>query len=96
MEQKRGSIFWKIDWWTLLLYASLAFMGWLAICGASYSYVETGYLEFLDPGERTGKQAMWMGVSMLFGAFLLCIKLDIFPKSKCLQNIRTVSDLKDQ
>ena len=90
MEQKRGSIFWKIDWWTLLLYASLAFMGWLAICGASYSYVETGYLEFLDPGERTGKQAMWMGVSMLFGAFLLCIKAHTYRNLSWLIYIATL------
>ncbi|MBR5829022.1 MAG: rod shape-determining protein RodA, partial [Bacteroidaceae bacterium] len=74
MEQKRGSILGRIDWWTLLLYASLAFMGWLAICGASYSFVETDYLEFLNPGERTGKQAMWMGVSVVVGMLLLCIK----------------------
>ena len=74
MEQERGSIFRKLDWWTLLLFMSLSFMGWLAICGASYSYVETGYLEFLNPSERTGKQAMWMGVSVIAGIILLCIK----------------------
>ena len=74
MEQARGNIFGKIDWWTILLFAGLAVMGWLAICGASYSYVETGYLEFLDLGERTGKQAMWMGISLVVGAILLCFK----------------------
>ena len=74
MEQARGNIFGKIDWWTILLFAGLAVMGWLAICGASYSYVETGYLEFLDLGERTGKQAMWMGISLVAGAILLCFK----------------------
>lgn len=91
MEQKRGSIFWKIDWWTLLLYASLAFMGWLAICGASYSYVETSYLEFLDPGERTGKQAMWMGISMLFGVLLLCIKSHTYRNLSWLIYIATLT-----
>ena len=74
MEQARGNILGKIDWWTILLNAGLAVMGWLAICGASYSYVETDYLEFLNPGERTGKQAMWMGVSVLVGSILLCFK----------------------
>ena len=78
MEQARGNIFGKIDWWTILLFAGLAVMGWLAICGASYSYVETGYLEFLDLGERTGKQAMWMGVSMLIGAVLLCVDKRVY------------------
>lgn len=74
MEQRNGNILGKIDWWTVLLFACLAIMGWLAICGASYSYVETDYLEFLNPSERTGKQAMWMGVSVIAGAVLLCIK----------------------
>lgn len=74
MEQTKGNILGRIDWWTVLLYAGLAFMGWLAICGASYSYVETDYTEFLNPDVRTGRQAMWMGVSVLAGAVLLCIK----------------------
>ena len=70
MEQTKGNILGRIDWWTVLLYAGLAFMGWLAICGASYSYVETDYTEFLNPDVRTGRQAMWMGVSVLAGAVL--------------------------
>ena len=74
MEQRTGKLISRIDWWTILLYAALAIMGWLSICGASYSYVETDYMEFLDPGERTGKQAMWMGVSIALGTVLLCIK----------------------
>lgn len=74
MEQKSGNILGKIDWWTVALFAALATMGWLAICGASYSYVETDYLEFLNPSERTGKQAMWIGISVLVGSVLLCLK----------------------
>lgn len=74
MEQARGNILGKIDWWCILIYVGLAVMGWLAICGASYSFVETDYTEFLSPDARTGKQAMWMGISLLFGAVLLCIK----------------------
>ncbi len=74
MEQQSGNILGKIDWWTVLLYVALAVMGWLAICGASYSFVDTGYLAFLDPGVRTGKQAMWIGISLVAGAVLLCFK----------------------
>lgn len=73
MEQKRGNIFTRIDWWILLLYASLAVMGWLAICGASYSYSDETP-DFLDTAARTGKQAMWMGISVAAGMFLMLIK----------------------
>lgn len=78
MERERGNIFGQIDWFTIVLYLMLAVMGWLAICGASYSYIETDILEFLSPSERTGKQAMWMGVSFLVGLFLLCIDKRIY------------------
>lgn len=78
MEREKGNIFAKIDWITIALYLSLAVMGWFAICGASYSYIDTDFWEFLSPSERTGKQAMWMGVSMLVGVVLLCIDKRIY------------------
>ena len=73
MEQKSGNIFLKIDWITVVLYLGLGIMGWLAICGASHSYIETSFIEFLDQSERTGKQALWMGISFIVGMFLMCI-----------------------
>ena len=74
MVQQRGNnIFTSIDWWTIIMYAALAVMGWLAICGASHSYIETGFLDFFDQSERTGKQALWMGISVVTGIILLCI-----------------------
>ena len=73
MERTKGNIFSRIDWWIIALFITLAVMGWLSICGASYSYIETDFLEFFNQGERTGKQAMWMGVSTIAGLVLLCI-----------------------
>lgn len=73
MERKKGNVLMRLDWWTVLLFVSLATMGWLAICGASHSYIETSFLEFLDQGERSGKQALWMGISLFAGMILLCI-----------------------
>lgn len=66
-------MFSRIDWYIIALFLILAIMGWLSICGASYSYIETDFLDFFDQSERTGKQAMWMGVSILAGLILLCI-----------------------
>lgn len=73
MEKQRGSIMQSLDWMTIALYAALAVMGWLAICGAGYSYIDTDIWAFFDMGERTGKQAMWMGVSLLVGVVLMFI-----------------------
>lgn len=72
MERTKGNIFSRLDWWTIALFAALATMGWLSICGASYSYIESDFLAFFDQSERTGKQAMWMGVSLFAGLILLC------------------------
>ena len=73
MAQTKGNIFSHIDWWTIVLFAALGITGWFTICGASHSYIETNFLDFFDQSERTGKQAMWMGISTLVGLVLLCI-----------------------
>lgn len=78
MESERGNIFKQIDWWTIGIYLTLAIMGWFAICGASYSYIDTDFWQFLSPAERTGKQAIWAGVSLLTGIVLLCIDKRIY------------------
>lgn len=78
MEKRRDNILGRIDWITIAIYLSLAVMGWLAICGASHSYIETSFLEFFDQSDRSGKQAMWIGISLLTGVFLLCIKKDTY------------------
>lgn len=74
MEQRRDSIIGRIDWTIVILYGMLATMGWLAICGASHSYIETSFFEFFSQEERSGKQAMWIGISAFAGLILLCIK----------------------
>ena len=72
MARTRDNISSRIDWWTIGLFALLATMGWLSVCGASYSYIDNGFLDFFDPASRTGKQAMWMAVSSFVGIILLC------------------------
>ena len=73
MERTKNNILKRLDWCTIIIYIMLATMGWLAICGSTHSYIDTGFAEFLDLGERSGKQAMWAGVSLFFGFILLCI-----------------------
>lgn len=78
MATERDSIFRRIDWWTLGLYAMLAIMGWLAICGASYDYIETDFLDFFNQSERTGKQALWMAISVFVGVILFCFDKRVY------------------
>lgn len=73
MEKGKGNIMQSLDWTTIVLYAALAIMGWMAICGASFSFIETDFFEFFALSERTGKQAMWMGISVIAGIVLLFI-----------------------
>ncbi|MBR5592934.1 MAG: rod shape-determining protein RodA [Bacteroidaceae bacterium] len=73
MERKSDNIFKRVDWPTIILFAMLAIMGWLAICGSTHSYIDSGFADFFNQGERSGKQAMWMGVSLLCSLILLCI-----------------------
>ena len=78
MVKTRGNIFKQIDWVTIILYLLLAVMGWLAICGASHSYIETNFLEFFDQSDRSGKQALWMGISLFVGIILLCVHRETY------------------
>lgn len=78
METRKGNIFTRIDWLIIALFLALAVMGWLAICGASHSYIETSFLEFFDQGERSGKQAMWGGISLVVGMILLSIPKETY------------------
>ncbi len=73
MEKGKDNILRSLDWTTVVLYMMLGTMGWLAICGASYSYIDTSIWEFFALTERTGKQAMWIGVSIIAGIVLMFI-----------------------
>ena len=73
MEKRRGNILQTIDKPAIILYLALGIMGWLAICGAGNSYLKSDILEFFALTERTGKQAMWMGISFIAGTVLMFI-----------------------
>lgn len=78
MEKRRDNILNRIDWFTIVLFLTLAAMGWLAICGASHSYIETSFLDFFSQSERSGKQALWIGISLVVGTLLLTIQKETY------------------
>ena len=65
----------RIDWLMIGLYVVLVICGWFSICGASYNYADT---DFLDLGSRTGKQAMWIFFSFGLGGILMFIEARLY------------------
>lgn len=91
METRKGNILARLDWFTIVMFMALAVMGWFAICGASHSYIETSFLEFFNQSERSGKQAMWMGISLVVGLFLLTVQKDTYRNLSGIIYIATIA-----
>ena len=71
MGNGRSSIWKKVDWFTIVLYLVLIVVGWLTVCGASYSFENT---DFFDFSTRAGKQFVWICCS--FGIAFVLMMLD--------------------
>ena len=54
---KQPSVLRSIDWWTILIYLALLALGWMSVCGASYTYGET---DILSLDSRSGMQIVWI------------------------------------
>lgn len=52
------------DWVVIMLYVALLVMGWFTLCGASHNI---GEVDFLSWDSRTGKQLVWIGLSLAMG-----------------------------
>ena len=57
-----------MDWWTILIYLALLTLGWMSVCGASYSYGDT---DIFSLDTRSGMQIVWIGTSIVLGFVLL-------------------------
>lgn len=66
-----GSVWKKVDWVTVIIYLLLIVVGWLTVCGASYSFENT---DFFDFSTRAGKQFVWICCS--FGIAFILMMLD--------------------
>jgi len=71
-DQDRGSNY--LDGWSIFLYLVLVFMGFLSIYSASHG----GGSFNLDLSTNYGKQVLWIGVSILFGAAIFLIDARFF------------------
>ena len=72
---KKPSVLRSIDWWTILIYLALLSLGWMSVCGASYTYGET---DIFSLDSRSGMQIVWIGTSLVLGLVLLLLDNRIY------------------
>ncbi|MDF2435899.1 MAG: rodA [Bacteroidota bacterium] len=69
-ENKSESIFYNVDWITVMIYVILVFMGWANIYAAVYN--EEHYV-ITDISQKYGKQMIWIGTSFILALIILII-----------------------
>ena len=60
----------SLAWWTVGIYLALLVLGWMSVCGASYTYGET---DIFSLSTRSGMQIVWIGTSLVLGFVLLML-----------------------
>ncbi len=65
----------NIDWITVILYLSLALIGWLNIYAAVY---DESHSSIFDISQRYGKQLLWISLSLILGFIVLLIDAKFF------------------
>ena len=71
----RNSIIGKVDWPLLLMYFALVVIGWLSIYSAGMS---GSHHPIYDTAHFSGKQMMWIGISMGVGFVILLLDAKMF------------------
>lgn len=69
-DNRQPSVLRSLDWWTVTIYLALLALGWMSVCGASYTYGET---DILSLSTRSGMQIVWIGTSLVLGFVLLML-----------------------
>ena len=62
----------------LIMYLLLMFMGWANIYSAAY---DVDHTSIFDQSKEYGKQAVWMGISLVLGGCMLLIRGELFRES---------------
>ena len=71
----RNSIWKGIDWWTILLFLGISFIGWVNIYGACYTFEQTSIFSFSNPA---GKQFVWIMTALVLGFVLLLVDEKVY------------------
>ncbi len=75
MESRSTNIWRSIDWVTVVLYLILIFCGWVSIYAASYDFDNASIFDF---AERSGKQLMWIGLSLVLAFMILMVDFRVY------------------
>lgn len=70
MAGSRGNLIQNIDWYIVLMFVALAVVGLVNIYAADFNPDAT---DFFDLGRRSGKQAMWFGVSLILAWIIMLV-----------------------
>jgi rod shape determining protein RodA len=68
--RKPESIFQNIDWWLVLIYLVLVFMGWMNIYASVFNEEHQSITDF---SQKYGKQLIWIITSLALALFILII-----------------------
>lgn len=69
------SVFKSLDWVTIIIYLLLVAMGTISIYAASYDYDNASLFDF---NEFSGKQILWITLSLIIGTALLLVDYRIY------------------
>ena len=75
MESRSTNIWRSIDWVTVILYLILVLCGWVSIYAASYDFDNASIFDF---AERSGKQLMWIGLSLVLAFMILMVDFRVY------------------
>lgn len=75
MASRAINLWRSLDWITILIYLVLVVLGWLSIYAASYDFNNASIFDF---DERSGKQLIWIGLSLLLGFVLVMLDVRFY------------------
>ena len=72
---RRNNVWANIDWFTVLLFLVLVFMGWLNIYASVYNQE---HQSIFDVSQRYGKQLIWIGAALIIAFIILLIETNFY------------------
>ncbi|OIQ38114.1 MAG: rod shape-determining protein RodA [Bacteroidetes bacterium MedPE-SWsnd-G1] len=90
MQREKNNIFKGVDFWLVIIYATLVFIGWLNIYAASTSEIHT---EILDFSSRYGKQLIWIGLAIPIITVVLFIETRFYERFSSLFYLAAILSL---
>ncbi len=75
MVSRSTNIWRSVDWVTIVLYLVLVLCGWVSIYAASYDFDNASIFDF---AERSGKQLIWIGLSIVLAFMILMVDFRVY------------------